>query len=469
MSIFGRARLLVTKAIRTVSGSAGQLQAVFDRGWVRILESWAGAWQHNVEITLDNVTSHPAIFACVTLIANDIGKMHLRLVQQNADGIWNEITNPAYTPVLRKPNHFQNRIQFVVWWCISKLLHGNTYALKVRDARGVVQGLYLLDPQRVRPLVSPRGDVFYELKRDDLSQLPQTDGYVVPASEIIHDHWNELFHPLVGLSPIYACGLVAVQGLNILHNSTFFFGNGSNPGGVIEVPGDISNEVADRLKARWDEGFSGENAGKVAILANGMKYTQMKVSAVDSQVVEQLKWGAEVICAVFHVPASKAGFAPPPGHDNVEALDQQYYSAALQILIESIEQCLDDGLGLTTGDVAAQKYGTEFDIDDLLRMDSARMIDTLGKGVLSALFKPNEARKKLNLPPVPGGDSPYLQQQNYSLEALNKRDQQPDPFATTPARSALPPAADEEPEDEALDSDVTAMLVQGLLTKELAA
>ena len=36
---------------------------------------------------------------------------------------------------------------------------------------------------------------------------------------------NCLYHPLVGLSPIYACGLAAQQGLAIQNGSTEFFGN----------------------------------------------------------------------------------------------------------------------------------------------------------------------------------------------------------------------------------------------------
>jgi phage portal protein BeeE len=35
---------------------------------------------------------------------------------------------------------------------------------------------------------------------------------------------------------------------------------------------------------------------------------------------------------------------------------------------------------------------------------------------------PNEAARRLNLPPVAGGDAVYRQQQDFSLEALAKRD-----------------------------------------------
>ncbi|EOP2868479.1 phage portal protein, partial [Escherichia coli] len=115
----------------------------------------------------------------------------------------------------------------------------------------------------------------------------------------------------------------------------------------------------------------------------------------------------------------------PPSSDNVEALEQQYYSQCLQTLIESIELLLDEAL--ETG----ENESTEFDVTTLLRMDSERRMKTLGDAVKNTLLTPNEARKRENLPPLAGGDALYLQQQNYSLEALSRRDAREDPFALT--------------------------------------
>jgi phage portal protein BeeE len=50
-------------------------------------------------------------------------------------------------------------------------VHGNTYVLKERDARGVVTALYLLHPRLVTVLVADDGSVYYELFRDNLSGL----------------------------------------------------------------------------------------------------------------------------------------------------------------------------------------------------------------------------------------------------------------------------------------------------------
>jgi HK97 family phage portal protein len=458
MNILG---LSITRAKSAPVG----LQSVDNRSawWPIIRESFAGAWQTNTEITVSNVTTNPTVFACTTLIASDIAKMRIRLVQQDANGIWTEKNVPAFSPVLRKPNHFQNRIQFYENWVTAKLLNGNTYALKQRDKRGAVVKLYILDSNRVTPLVAPNGDVYYELKEDHLSQL--RDGSVTaPASEIIHDRQNCFFHPLVGLSSIYACGLAAVQGLNIQENSTRFFASGSNPGGVLTAPLSISQETADRIKAYWDENFTGDNVGKVAVLGDGLKYEAMSVKAVDAQLIEQLKWTSDTICSAFKVPPYMVGVGTAPAYNNIEALNQQYYSQCLQVLIESIELCLDEGLGLTTGDIASEGYGTEFDIDDLLRMDSATMMTYLEAG--KNYLKPNEGRRKLNLPPVAGGDTVLRQQQDFSLSALAKRDALADPFATAKPAAPTPPP---EPSPANPDGKASVDLITKGFREKLAA
>jgi HK97 family phage portal protein len=429
------------KAIPTTSNT-GQLQGVSSRGtwWpIVIRESFPGAWQNNVEVSTSTVTTNPTLFSCVTLIAGTVSKMRMRLVQE-AQGVWQEVLVGAFSPVLRRPNHYQYPQQFFETWILSKLLTGNAYILKVRDNRNVVVALYPLDPNRVRPLVAPNGDVFYQLSKDDLSKLPEQQGYVVPATEIIHDRWNCLFHPLVGLSPIYACGAAAVQGLNIQNSSTRFFGNGGNPGGVIEVPGAIDQEAADRIKAAWDEGFSGDNSGKVAVIGDGMKYTPMKMSAVDSQLIDQLKWTGEQIASCYHVPFFMVSSASYPPYNSVVALQTMFYSMCIQELSEAIEQCLDNGLGLLEGQVATERYGTEFDVNDLFTMDLPSLMETVEKG--KNYLTPNDGRRKINLPPVAGGNTVYRQQQDYSLEALSKRDAKEDPFAKTPKPvPAAPPAA----------------------------
>jgi HK97 family phage portal protein len=427
------------------------LQSVdYNRGWSPLIrEPYAGAWQNNDEETVDSVLAYGPVFACQTLIASDFAKCRARLVERDGNGIWNEVeSNSPFWPVLRKPNSYQNRIQFFENWMLSKLSWGNTYVLKARDNRGVVVALYILDPQRVKPLVADNGEVFYELSKDTLSKQT-ADRVVVPAREIIHDRFNCLFHPLVGLSPLFAATLSASQGLKIQRSQNKFWQNGARPSGILTAPGDIKQETAEQLKTYWETNFSGNNVAKIAVLGDGLKYEPMTMTSVDAELVAQLGITGKEVCSVYHVPPYKAGVTDPPSYNNIEALDRAYYSQCLQRHFEDAELCLDEGLALT--EVQGKTIGVEFDLLDLLRMDTATQIKTEGEAVKSGIKSPNEARKALNLGPTKGGEGPYLQQQNYSLEALAKRDAQEDPFGTAKPEPAAPPepANDDETEQEA--------------------
>jgi HK97 family phage portal protein len=364
------------------------------------------------------------------LIARDIAKLRVKLAEKDKNDIWSETTNPAFSPVLRRPNDYQTRNQFWECWVLSKLSRGNTYVLKVRDNRQVVTALHVLDPTRVHPLVAADGSVFYRLSSDNLADI---DDIVVPAREIIHDRFNCLFHPLVGTPPVFASGLSSMLGINAQKTSALLFENASVPGGLLTAPGEISIVEEQRIKEEWEARFSRVNLGRVAVLSGGMKYEKMAMTNVEGQMIEQLKWSAEVVCSVYHVPPYKVGVGVLPTYNNVQALNVEYYSQALQSHIEEIEELLDAALGIGWG----EGLGTEFDTDNLLRMDTVTQVTAIRDAVGAGVMTPNEGRSKLDLKPVTGGESPYLQQQNYSLEALAKRDAQADPFA--PATPPTPP------------------------------
>ena len=297
-------------------------------------------------------------------------------------------------------------------------------------------------------MISDDGEVFYQLSQDNVAGIQQD--IMVPATEIIHDRMNCLFHPLVGTSPIFAAGVAATEGLNIQNNSAQFFGNRAQPGGVLTAPGAISNETAERLKTHWDANYSGTKAGKIAVLGDGLTFQPMVMTSRDAQLIEQLKWTAEVVCSAFHVPPYKIGVGQMPSYNNIQALNVEYYSQCLQALIEAAELCLDEGLGIGAGvRVEGKVYGTEFDIDGLLRMDSVSQLEALEKA--KSVLTLDERRRKLDAKPITGGNTVYLQQQDHSIEAIAARDKQLIEAANTPkpAVAVEDPANDNEAELQA--------------------
>jgi phage portal protein BeeE len=175
------------------------------------------------------------------------------------------------------------------------------------------------------------------------------------------------------------------------------------------------------------------------VLGDSLTFTSLMMTATDAQFLEQMKFGGVSIAACFGVPAYMVNLEVYPRSIAVEALTQMYYGQCLQVHIEAIELGLNDGLALPS------QYAVKFDLDGLLRMDQASQIKALVEGIGGGLFSPNEGRGKVNLPPVEGGETPYLQQQNYSLGALARRDSaQADPFAPATPPDA-PPASGTEP------------------------
>lgn len=436
---------MVTKAAVSTTTFRGPLSEISGVGFPR--EPFAGAWQRNyMPADTQTLASYSPIYACLDRISGDIAKLGIDLLQDDEEQgipILAPKTSPYWT-VLRRPNTYQNRIQFVRYWMLCKLIWGNAYMLKFRDERGMVNRLYLLDPRRVTPLVTPDGAVYYSISSDDLARIPS--GLVAaPASEIIHDRGPTLWHPLVGVPPIFAAALSGTLGLKIQRNSTAFFGNQSRPGGVLKAPGSVDEPAAAKLRKEWNEGFQGPNAGKIALLTNGLEFEALSVVAEQSQTAEQLGISAVDVATAFKMPAYKLNQGAMPTSNNVQALNQQYYTDCLQGYIEDAELCLEEGLEVKSG------YTIEFNLEGLLRMDSATQMEVLSKGTKSGLIKPNEGRKRLRLPRVNGGDTVYMQQQDFSIEALAKRDARADPFGKAESPTPAPPPA--EPEVDAADDD----------------
>lgn len=408
------------------------------RGWLSIIgESFMGAWQRNITISRDTVLSFSAVFSCVTLIASDVSKLRMYVAQRAKDGTWQEVAYSAvFSDLLRRPNPYQNWMQFIETWILSKITRGNTYILKIRNRKGRVVRLYVMDPDRTSVLVSDAGEVFYRFMQDNLSEV-DSSGLTVPASEVIHDRYNCFFHPLCGLPPLYASGLPATQGIEMQTASAKFFKNQARPSGMLTANGAISNETAERLKAAFEANYTGDNIGKLAVAGDGLKFEKITMTADETQMVEQLKLSADMVCATYHVPKYKV-MGEAPNYNNVESLDQQYYSQCLQPYIEAIEVLLDEGLNVP------DNQWLTFDLDMLLRMDSKTQMDVITSGVKGKVMSPNDGRKKLNLKSMPGGDNVFLQEQDYPMKLLADRAPPADkstPAAAAPATPATPPPA----------------------------
>lgn len=412
-----------------------ELHAAHRGGWRLIHEPFTGAWQRNMEEKRGALFLYPTLYACINRISSDIGK--LRFVLRRRVGGISQIMDLAEgyaINTLRRPNTYQTEGQFRELWIISKLLHGNAYILCARDEFGRVVQMHVLNPHRVLPMVTDSGEVFYKLRRDELAH---TSDIVVPASEIIHDRINTLWHPLIGIPPIAAANFPALKNLKILRNATNFFGNNQQPGGLLTAPAGMSQVDFDRVKAYWEENYSGDNTGKVAVIGADMKFTTFAMKSIDSQMIEQTRYSDEQICQPFGIPPFKVGIGSIPAGLGVDGLNQLYYADALQAHIEHMETLLTEYLTLDAG------VSVSLDIDALIRMDESKRAEVETKLVAGKIKTPDEGRARFNLPPTGGGGTLWGQHQDYPLGVLAERSLV-DESANDSAVNEETPAADDE-------------------------
>ncbi|MEZ0237677.1 MAG: phage portal protein [Methylophilaceae bacterium] len=410
MQIFGWELTRTSKAMSPVPAARN--------GWRIISEPFAGAWQRGVDEKRGDLVTYPTLYACISRIVSDIGKLPFMLRTRDRSGVLVEIENPAYTPVLREPNSFQTEIQFREYWLLTKLTNGNAYLLKRRDARGVVTDLYVLDPERTMPMVSTSGQVYYQLKTDALNTLPENypaENLIVPASEIIHDRCMTLHHPLIGVPPLASAYWPALKNMKILRSATEFFANNAQPGGILTAPAGMSDDDAKQVQDYWASNFNGSNAGKVAIIGADMKFTPFAMKSIDSQMVEQMRYSDEQICQPFGIPPFMVGIGTIPSGLGVDGVYQLYYQNALQTHIEHMESLLDLGLRIP------RPMGVELSLEPLLRMDEAKRAEVETKLVSGKIKTPNEGRQRFNLPSTGGGGALYGQHQDYPLAMLESR------------------------------------------------
>lgn len=436
LNLIGLARVDVARdasTARPIAGGAnwfgGNPLPPLSHGYVH--EPYSGAWQQNASCGAPG-GMFSAVYACVQTISGDIAKLQPRIRRRLPDG--QKVTHDMH-PAARAlwyPNNYQTRVDFWGQFMAGALFTGNSYAYLVRDERGVIASMHLLDPRKVTPLIAADGSIFYSIAETPLAQL--TGENTVPARYILHHRLLSLTHPLVGLSPWVAAGISAGTGSQIQANSSAFFSNMSRPSGMLIVPGRVDEPQLTRLRTDWDQNFKLGNTGRTAILEQGMKWEPMTMTAVDAQLIEQLRWSVEDVARVFRVPLYMLTDASKISFKNAEQLARNYYSQTLQYHIEAIEARIDDAFDL------AEDVYCEFDLSTLLRMEFDSRVAAYQTAINCGVLTINEARALEELPPKEGGDEPLVQMQYVPLSMAGTK---------TPSAPPAPIEPEPEPEDDA--------------------
>lgn len=391
------------------------------KGWTSIpWGNWSNNWfQLGKDAPMGNeALSSSPVMACVSILAQEVARLHVNHKLANDLGSTTNVTSSAAFKVLSDPNQYQTRSDLLLYIMQSELLDGNSYTFAERDRRGAVSSLHPLSPQTVMPhVVSETGEVFYHVSGTyDNGLVDIEPGFYIPARDMMHIRCFTGYSPLIGITPLQACGPSVVLGEEIRGQSASFFGNQSRPAGILSTPKPLGKESAIRLRDAWERGLAGKFVGKTAVLDNEIKWQPLALSAEDSQVVEQYKMSRDDIAMVYRVPPYMLGNLEGTSFNNVGNMQKMFIASALGFWLEHIENAMNKLFGFD----GVTNY-MEFDIErGLMRPDMETRMGALAKGVQGGIYAPNEARQKENLGPVEGGDEAFMQRQMTPVSLLTE-------------------------------------------------
>jgi HK97 family phage portal protein len=401
-------------------------------GWISTTSPW-NFWQTHQGARGGR---NEVVYACVQAYARTIAQLPGHHIRTADDGFDETLKGTPLQRVMRKPNSYQTRSDFLLNLVSSLLYEGNAYILAGRDARFEITSLHLVPPHACSPYVAD-GQVFYHVSPDQITGMG--GGMLVPARDVGHVRLHTPTDPLRGETPLYAASLAISINNNIAGHQSKFFENMSRPSGVLETDHQLNAEQTAALRQRWDEQSQGLNSGGVPILGWGIKWKPLSLNSVDAQLIDAFKLSVERIAAAYGVPLPIVGVLDGATYNNVHNLLSFWKANGLGFVIEHIEQTITALFDLPDGE------RLELDTNRLMRLDELTEMDALTKGVTGGVLAPNEARKRKGLKPVDGGDMPRVQQQMVPLDY--------EPPEPTPAPEPQPePEADEDEMRQAIES-----------------
>jgi HK97 family phage portal protein len=374
------------------------------------LPSFLPASSSGFRVNSFTAMQHVTVMACSTLLAEDVAKLPITLYRLKKNGDKVLATDQVAYKLLRKPNPWQTRFEFVEALTHALIMRGNGYAVGVRNQRGEFTMLVPVHPDRVVVYEAPDGEVFYCVARSGLHEMAmlESEPFFIPAEDVLHIRWLSGFNSLIGLSRI---GLMQEAiGLGLAQEKMMgaMTRNGVQPRGVLQIDRKLPDAFYERMKLKWKEAHSGtENVGGTPILEEGVTWKPMSMTLADAQFLESRRLSAEDICRGFRVPGYKVGvqsFASGSraGGSMLAAQDQDYVNNVISSYCERWEPKLMDFFGLSD-----EEYLIQFDLNRFLRADMQSRLTALRLGVMGMIYTPNEARRYEGLAPTEGGDTLY--------------------------------------------------------------
>lgn len=349
-------------------------------------------------VSMDSAMRAAAVFACVRVITEDIGKLPCILYKRTKDGGKERATDhPVYKLLRRAPNQWMTASALFGMAQAYVELQGNADFYITRDGRGrPLELLPLLN--RVRVEQDAQWRLKYFIRRRNGDEESVDPAKILTLSGLSLDGVR-------GASTLTFARETIGSAIAAERHGARFFKNSARPSIIVSRPKDApewTRQAADNFVASMKEKWGGGNVATVGLLEEGMTVAPLTISAKDAQFIETRQYTRTEIAGLFRVGPHKIGDLTRSTNNNIEHQGLEHLTDCLLPRLVRNEQALNRAL-LTEAE--QEDYFVEFLVDSIARADLKTRMEAYGHAIQNGFLSPNEARIADNRNPREGGDA----------------------------------------------------------------
>lgn len=356
-------------------------------------------------------TSEVTYFTCLKMLSETLAKMPIKYYQKTDRGIVEAEQTETSKLLTKRPNPFMTPTVFWNTVEMNRNHYGNAYVYMrkkfIRQRYGGefrIIDLWVMQSNCVQIVVDDAG-IFAGAGRLWYVYADPTSGrqYVFSTDEVMHFKTSFSFDGITGL-PVQQILRDTVSGASASQE----FMNGMYESGLtakatLEYTGDLNEGAKEDLRKSFEEFGSGaKNVGKILPVPLGMKLTPLDIKLTDSQFFELKKYTALQIAAAFGVKPNQINDYSKSSYANSELQQLSFYVDTELFVIKQYEEEINYKMETEEGQESGFYY--KFNEKVLFRTDSKTQMEYLKNGVGGSIIKPNEARRRLDMPDAEGGD-----------------------------------------------------------------
>ena len=291
---------------------------------VAISELRQAQWSGAGLLAREGFERNPVAYRCVRMISEAAASVRFSAVSDS----------DAMTELVAHPNIEEHGADLMEAFYAHLVISGDAF-LEAVTVDGEVRELFVLRPDRMRPVKGPRGwPVAWEHRiGSDVRRISrEADGFL-PVMHL------RLFHPAddyEGQSPLEA----AARAVDI-HNASAawtksLLDNAARPSGALVYAGgeDLTEEQRGELREEIERLYQGSgNAGRPMVLSGGLDWKPMSMTPADMDFVEQRNVAAREIALAFGVPPMLLGIPGDATYANYREANSAFWRLTVLPLV----------------------------------------------------------------------------------------------------------------------------------------